>query len=278
MDILLKEHLQNFASSMRKNIITLAYHAGKKGAHIAPSLSIVDILAVLYGTIMHYDSANPFLPERDRFILSKGHGALGYYTALQQSDIITQQDLETFEQNDGLFPGQPSMNLAKGIEASSGSLGQGLSLGVGIALAGKKKGMDYRTFVLMGDGECNEGTIWESAISAAHFQLGNLIGIIDRNHMQSDGDSNSIMNLEPFSDKWSAFGWNVIEADGHSISSLYDAFLQIQQNQRPTVIIAHTTKGYGVSFMENNNEWHHNHITDTQYASAMKELEVLPCR
>lgn len=266
--------LENLASNMRKDVIELAYGVGTKGAHIASSLSCIEILAVLYGDIMNYKYDNPEDEDRDRFILSKGHAALGLYTVLGELEIISKKEMRTFGDNDGFLPCQPSMNLKLGIEVSSGSLGHGLSLGIGIALAAKKQNKNYKTYVLMGDGECNEGTIWESAISAVNFRLNNLVVIIDKNNMQSDGKTSEIMDMGNLVKKWETFGFEVKEVDGHDISQIHNAFYGMNATNKPTAIIANTIKGKGISFMENNNIWHHNYLNDEQYKTAILELEM----
>ena len=267
------QKIQYIAKKMRRNAIEIGFRAGNKNAHFAPGLSIIEIMAVLYGSIMNYDTQNAQWIDRDRFILSKGHGTLGYYTALEAVGIISKEQLFTFEENDGNLPGQPAKNPQWGIEVSSGSLGHGLGLGIGIALAGEKKNLDYKTYVLMGDGECNEGTVWESAAAASCFNLDHLIAIVDRNNMQSDGKCETVLDMEPFVQKWEAFGWNVISTDGHDISSLYKAFTTEFENSKPKIIIADTIKGKGISFMENNPEWHNNHLTEDLYLQAIAELE-----
>ncbi|TAJ43698.1 transketolase [Methanofollis fontis] len=266
--------LNAMSKRMRLNIIKLAYQVGNNGAHIAPALSCNEIIAVLYGDVMNLNPKNPVSQERDRFLIGKGHGALALYAALCDTGFFSEELLFTYQKNGGDLPGQPSMNLSLGIEVSSGSLGNALSVGEGIALSAKKNGDKYKTYVLLGDGECNEGTIWETAMSASHFRLDNLIAIVDLNGMQSDGQSAKILNMGNFREKWSSFGWNVIEADGHDIESLYNAFHAIKQERKPTVILAHTIKGHGVSFMENNNSWHHNHLSSEQYELALSELEA----
>jgi transketolase len=264
--------LKLMAIRMRKNALAMALHAGALGAHIAPGLSIIEICAVLYGAVMRLDPKNPQWEERDRFFLSKGHGSLGYYTALAEAGFFSHEDLMTFEVPESFLTGQPGMFMDKGIEISSGSLGLGLSIGVGTALAGKKSKRQYRTFVLMGDGECNEGTVWEAAMAAANFGLDNLIAIIDANGMQSDGPCKAILDMGSVELKWQSFGWHAISVDGHSVDALYDAFTAPSISGKPSVIIASTVKGKGISFMENNNEWHHNRLTPAQYEAAMKEL------
>jgi transketolase len=261
-----------FAGQMRKNVIKLAFHAGPNGAHIAPSLSLIELTAVLYGGVLNYDVKNPVWERRDRFILSKGHGALGWYTALEAAGIITTDQLYTFERNGGFLPGQPSKNQEWGIEFSSGSLGLGLSYGEGLAIASRLKGLDYKTYVLMGDGECNEGSVWEAAMSAAHYKLQNLIVLIDANGMQSDGSSCAVMQND-MAAIWKGFGWEVrVVENGHDSRGIYDALVTPAQTECPIAIIARTIKGKGISFMENNNEWHHGRLSLVQYKAALAEL------
>lgn len=261
--------------NMRKNILHLAHQAGRNGSHIGPSLSIVEIMAVLYLQTMNIKPSNPTWKSRDRFLLSKGHGGLGYYVAMYEAGVISKEELFTFEVNGGFFPGQPSKKLALGIEYSGGSLGLGLSYGAGIALAAKRKKEDFRTFVLMGDGEINEGTVWESAMFSKHNKLSNLTAIIDKNNMQSDGPSKDILSLD-IEAMWRGFGWEVITCDGHDVKQLAEAFEQ-NTTDNPKVIIASTIKGKGISFMENSKEWHHNRLTDELYHNALKELEGMGC-
>jgi transketolase len=273
MDINLLTKIQGMARRMRRNAIDLAFKAGPNGAHLGSGLSIIEITATLYGGIMRIDPKNPAWPERDRFILSKGHGSLGYYTALFEAGLITREQLFSFEEDGGDLPGQPSMKQEFGIEFSSGSLGLGLSLGIGSALAGRIMGRTYRVFVLMGDGEINEGTVWEAAMAAAHYKLGGIIAIIDSNGMQSDGCNASIMSTDLRS-MWGGFGWDTVGVDGHGIESIYDVLKNAGQKPEgpPLAVIAKTTKGKGISFMENNNEWHHNVLTKIRYDAAVAEL------
>jgi transketolase len=266
------DRLRAMAVRMRRNALSMALRAGPLGAHIAPGLSIVDICAVLYGAVMRLDPKKPRWRERDRFLLSKGHGSLGYYTALAEAGFIPFEELETFEAPASVLSGQPSMCLEKGIEISSGSLGLGLSVGIGIALAGRMAKLNYTTYVLMGDGECNEGTVWEAAMAASHYRLDNLVAIIDANGMQSDGRCQSIMDMESHESKWRSFGWETSIADGHDVEALYHVFTAPRSIGKPLAVIAYTIKGKGISFMENNNEWHHNRLTQAQYEVAIKEL------
>ncbi|MDR2169450.1 MAG: transketolase [Planctomycetaceae bacterium] len=271
-DIELKK-LELMARNIRRIVLNLGLAAKQNGSHIGPGLSIVEIMAILYGRILKFDSNNPYWEERDRFILSKGHGALGYYAALAESKIISDKDINSFDVNGGLFPSQPILLPSKGIESASGSLGIGLSFAIGIAIAIKKRGLSSRVFVLMGDGECNEGTVWESAMSCSHFKLDNIVTIIDHNKMQSDGICVKILDMKDIVLKWQSFGFNVISVDGHNIQELWQTFESIlnMRNGKPSVIIANTIKGKGVSFMENNPLWHHNYLTQNDYNKAIEE-------
>jgi transketolase len=265
--------LKAMASRMRKAALSMTYKAGQLRAHIAPALSIIDICAVLYGKVMKIDASNPQWKQRDRFLLSKGHGSLGLYTALAEVGFLTPEELKLFELPEGILPVHPVMCVDKGIEISSGSLGLGLAVGIGISLAEKRSKAGYRTYVLMGDGECNEGSVWEAAMAAAHFKLDTLTAVIDFNGMQSDGPCNTVMNMNSHESKWKSFGWETRCVDGHDVAALYEAFVSSRQEpEKPLAIIARTTKGKGVSFMENNNEWHHNMLTQKQYDAALLEL------
>ncbi len=242
----------------RIDILNGAFSAGNAGAHIAPSLSDVDIcLAVLQS----------FDESKDSFILSKGHGALGYYAAMHQVGMISDEQFGSFEKNGGEFPGQPSRNKNNKIEYSSGSLGMGLPYGVGIALAKKGKG---RVFVILGDGELNEGSNWEAASMASRYKLHNLIAIVDNNKMQSDGRCEDIaaQDLERI---WDAHGWQVKRCDGHSICEIKKAINE-SGNDKPVVLLAETIKGKGVSFMENDNSWHHATLKEADYQKAIQEI------
>lgn len=266
---------QSKALRMRRNALKMALLSGTNGAHLGSGLSIIEIMAALYCHKINFNKNNMQSSDRDRFILSKGHGTLGYYTALEAAGIITEEQLFTFEQNGGYLPGQPSLNPDMGIEYSSGSLGLGLSYGIGLAIASKMAYNPYSVYVLMGDGECNEGTVWESAMFANQYKLANLTAIIDANSLQSDGKTCDILNLD-LKRMWGGFGWNVIDVeDGHNISELLNAFSYTTIDDKPTVIIAHTVKGKGISFMEGNNEWHHNRLTQSQYDLAIMELSKM---
>jgi len=265
------QKVKTMAKKMRRKILDISYSCNVS-VHIGGSLSIVDIMATLYSTVLRYETKNPFWKERDRFILSKGHGALGYYSALVEAGIISDEIIETFQSNESDLTAHPVMNISLGIESSNGSLGQGLSMGVGLALAAKRKTNNHRVYVLLGNGECNEGSVWEAIMSAANFKLDNLIAIVDNNGFQNDGNSETIMDGGNFVDKWKSFGWKVSSVNGHNISELYNAMVDSNVKNTPKVVIANTIKGKGVPFMENNNEWHHNRLTKIHYDQALKEM------
>ena len=260
------------AKRMRINAIELAHKAGKSGAHLGGGLSAIDIMAVLYGYEMNISNENKLDINRDRFLLSKGHGTLAYYTALYEAGIISKEKLFTFEENGGDLPGQPMRNLDLGIEVSSGSLGMGFPIGIGQALAAKRDGRANRVYVLIGDGECNEGSIWEAAMSAVNFGLSNIVAIVDCNGLQSDGLCNDVMHTSPLEKMWSGFGWKTFAVNGHSAKELCDALDSCREENQPCVILADTVKGNGVSFMESDRMWHHGVMTQTQYEQAIKEV------
>lgn len=243
----------------RIDILQAALNAGKTGAHIAPSLSLVEIaLAIL----KHYDMS------KDTFVLSKGHGALGYYAAMHQMKVITDEQFASFENNGGEFPGQPSRTNNNHIDYSGGSLGMGLCYGVGTAIACP----DANTFVVMGDGEVNEGSVWEAAMMASKRKLSNLIAVVDQNGLQSDGKCEEILGMD-LERIWKAYGWNTVVCEGHSIDAIESA-INNRPNNIPTVILAQTVKGKGISFMENDNAWHHHELKQDEYALAVEEIGV----
>ncbi len=268
------EHIlkcQQAAAEIRRDIIEMAYAAGNLGAHLGGSLSMAEILAALYIGTAKFDRNNLEWEERDRIILSKGHAALAFYPALAQAEILEKDELHTFKKNGSRLSGHPSLNGLPGIEYASGSLGQGLSLGVGVCLALRKKNnLSSRVFVLMGDGECDEGSVWEAAASASHFQLNQLVAIIDRNHIQYDGETSRVMSMEPMPEKWKSFGWDAQEVDGHNTGALLDAYGI--KGSKPLAIIADTVKGKGISFMEGNCRFHNSRLSEAQYQQAVAEL------
>ncbi len=264
---------EEIAKQIRFDSLRLTLKTGKMGAHIGGALSMAEIMSVLYMGIVRIDPKNPVDENRDRVILSKGHGALAFYSALNNAGLIKANELDTFKSNEGCVFAHPSMNPAMGIEFSGGSLGQGLSLGVGTCLGlARKNNRDSRVFVILGDGECNEGSVWEAAEAAAHYKLSNLTVIVDRNSLQYDGPTNEIMNDEPFEDKWRAFGWDAETVDGHDVGTIYSSLSK--KHEKPNAVIALTVKGKGVSFMENNPVWHNHSLTEDQYKQALCEIGV----
>ncbi len=247
-----------FARNMRRNIILSAFKAGANGAHIAPSLSCVEILTALYANILKTS-------DDGHFILSKGHAGPAFYAALFEAGLISQSDYDSFEVNGGDFPGQPSKNVEKHIEFSGGSLGMGLSYGIGLAFGREKK-----VFVLIGDGESNEGSVWEAAMFAGYNKLRNLTVIVDFNGMQADGFSCDILSVDA-KKMWTACGWEVVVCNGHDTDEITRTLTK--EHEKPLVVIAETVKGKGVSFMENNRDWHHARLTEKQKEAALAEME-----
>jgi len=263
--------LEQLARKLRRDIITMIYQANS--GHPGGSLSAVEIGVTLYFNRMRHNPSNPKWADRDRFILSKGHAVPMLYAIFAECGYLKEEQLCTLRQMDSCLQGHADSHLTPGVDMSAGALGQGLSFAVGTALAARLDKKDYRTYVLMGDGECDEGQIWEAAMAGAHFKLDNITAIVDNNGVQLDGFNKDIMGIEPFADKWRAFNWNVIEADGHSITTLIDAFAKAAAFKgKPSVIIAHTVKGKGVSFMENKADWHGKAPNADQMNQAMKEL------
>lgn len=264
--------LREMAKKLRRHIITMTATAGS--GHPGGSLSAADIVTALYFRIMRHNPQNAQWANRDRFILSKGHAAPILYAALAESGYFPVEELATLRKLDSRLQGHTDRNLTPGVEMSTGSLGMGLSFGVGVALAGKLDHRDYCTYVLLSDGECEEGQIWEAALSAAQFKLDNLVAIVDCNKMQLSGWTRDIMNLEPLGQKWQAFGWHGIDMDGHDFSQILAALQEARKiRAKPIVIIARTIKGKGVSFMENNVKFHGKAPTTEEAKRALRELE-----
>lgn len=260
------------ANRIRRRIIDMTYSTGKTGAHLGGSLSIVELLAGLYTGGIRYHIDDPDWEGRDRVILSKGHAAMALYPALVEAGIIDEAELSTFKQDGSRLGGHPSLNGLSGIEFASGSLGQGLSQGVGVCLALKRKNnTDSRTFVFLGDGECDEGSVWEAAASASHYGLNNLVAVVDINAIQYDGYTTDVLDMSPFEKKWQDFGWDTISIDGHSIEEILDAYSK--RGDKPLAVLAHTVKGKGISFMENNWKFHNSVLSEEQYSQAIEELE-----
>ncbi len=244
-----------------------------RSSHIGSVLSIADILGVLYGGGLRVDPRHPEWPERDRFILSKGHAGAGVYAALAEAGFFDPSVLATHGQDGSLLSGHVSHKGIPGVELSTGALGHGLSVGAGLALGGKLDQADWRCVVLLSDGECDEGSIWEAALLAAHHRLGNLIAIVDYNKIQSLDTVERTIALEPFAAKWQSFGWNVVEVDGHDHNALFTVLSGITRHpDRPTCCIAHTTKGKGVSFMEHQVLWHYRTAEGVEFEDALREL------
>ena len=267
------KNIKKFSLEVKKNILEMALAAGASSAHFGGALSIVEIISILFAHQMKIDKKNVNWEKRDRFILSKGHACLAYYAALCEIGHISKEELKTFEKNDSNLLGHPVKNIKLGIDFSNGSLGMGLSLGIGVALSSKKKKLNFNVYVILGDGECNEGSVWEAAMAAPNFKLDNLYVIIDKNNFQQTGSNKEIMNVENLKDKWSSFGWHAIELDGHNIEDLFEFFKNSQKINKPKAIIANTVKGKGFSFSENNNQWHHSVLTKSLYEKAIKEIK-----
>lgn len=256
---------------MRRDILRMALAAKSHGAHLGGSLSAVEILAALYGGVMRFDPKEPAAEMRDRFIFSKGHGVMALYAAFVQLGLLTPDQLQMYKQDDSVVSAHPAMDPELGVEFSSGSLGQGLSLGVGVALALKRKGNEgSRVFVLLGDGECDEGSVWEAAQAASNYRLDNLVAIVDRNGLQYDGNTEDVMSLDDLPAKWRAFGWIAEEVDGHDVNVLSDSL--VKRPAGPFAVVAKTVKGKGVPFMEHVISWHHGMLTQKQFELAMEGL------
>lgn len=264
------KELADMAKRMRLNALEMALSTGSKGAHLGGSLSCMEILAVLYGEVLKLEPKNPEWEERDRFLPSKNHCTLALFPALAERGYISKEELLDFVKDGGRMTGYPR-NVEIGLEYSGGSLGMAISVGVGIAYSLKERNSNARVFVMMGDGELNEGCIWEAFMSACQYRLDNLVVIIDRNHLSYDGDTEEVMALESLEAKMKAFNFNTIMCNGHDTLDLLRAFSEIKSGA-PNIIIADTVKGKGVSFIENKPEWHHHSITEEQYEQAVEEI------
>jgi len=264
--------LREMAKKLRRHVVVMTATAGS--GHPGGSLSAADIITALYFKVMRHNPKNPQWADRDRFILSKGHAAPVLYAALAESGYLPVSELSTLRRLDSRLQGHTDRNLTPGVEMSAGSLGMGLSFAIGVGLAARLDGRNYRTYVLLGDGECDEGQTWEAALSAAHFKLDNLVAIVDCNRLQLTGRTCDIMNLEPLKQKWQAFGWHTIDIEGHDFDQILAAFQEAKRTKdKPPVIIARTVKGKGVSFMENNAAFHGKAPTPEEAEQALKELE-----
>lgn len=262
--------LKRKAVEIRMDLLTMIYTA--RTGHTGGSLSNTDILTVLYYKIMNIDPNNPNWDERDRYVQSKGHSVESLWAILADKGFFPKEELKTFSQFGSRLIGHPN-NKVPGVEMNTGALGHGLPISVGMALAAKMDGKSYKVYTLMGDGELAEGSVWEGAMAAAQYKLDNLIAIIDRNKLQITGSTEDVMALEPLPDKWRSFGWEVIEVDGHDIEQLVEVFSHTPSVEgKPTMVIANTVKGKGISFAENVGAWHHHVPTKEEYDLAMEEL------
>jgi transketolase len=264
--------LKETAKEVRKKILKTTFNAYT--CHISSSLSCVEILTFLYFKLMKINPKNPWDEKRDRFILSKGHAVASLYSVLTQRGFFSEKILQSYCKNGSKLPGHSTYRCAPGVETSTGSLGHGLPMSVGIALSGKMDKKEYRVFTMISDGECDEGSNWEAALFASHHKLDNLTVIIDYNNLQAFGKTNEILNLEPLADKWESFGWEVKEIDGHNFKEIEKAFSKIPfKKGKPSLLIAHTVKGKGVSFMENKLEWHYYNLDQEKYQKALNDIE-----
>ena len=264
--------LSEVAMDLRRTVVEMIHRAAS--GHPGGSLSAAEIIAALYFHQLRIDPARPDWPERDRFILSKGHAAPLLYATLARRGFFPVEELATLRQLGSRLQGHPDRLKTPGVEMTAGFLGHGISIGVGLALAARLNGMDYRTYVLVGDGEIQAGVIWEGAMEAAKYRLSSLTAILDYNDVQLDGPVHEIMPIAPVVDKWRAFNWAVIETNGHNMRQVLEALDEATDiHDRPTIIVAHTTKGKGVSFMENQSRWHGRAPNDEEYAQALAELK-----
>jgi transketolase len=262
--------IQHKAEAIRRNIVLML---GTDRGHLGGSLSIADLIAALYFGVMNFDPNNPRQRNRDRFVLSKGHSVVAQYACLIELGMVPRDALSKLKRLGSPLQGHPDMKMCPGLEANTGSLGQGLSLANGMALAARLDGEDHYLYVIIGDGELSEGQVWEAAMAAAHYKLNRVIAFIDNNKLQATGKITTRFNTEPYKEKFLAFGWNALEIDGHSVPAILEAVETAKMSQdKPTAIIAHTVKGKGVSFAENNPSFHHNAMNPAQYEKALLEL------
>ena len=270
MDI---QKCESLAKKIREDVLKMVHSS--RASHIGSNLSIADILAVLYSGILNIDPKKPNWTERDRFILSKGHACAAVYAVLAEKGFLSRELLDTYYKDGSRLFGHITSHGIPGVEVSTGSLGHGLPIACGMALAAKRDKKKYRVFTLLSDGECDEGSVWEAALFASHHKLDNLIAVVDYNKLQSLGQTDEILSLEPFKDKWRSFNWIVKEIDGHNFEQLENVFSNVPFKQKwPSCIIAHTIKGKGVSFMENEVQWHYRFPDTEQLNKALKELGV----
>ena len=266
------EKSSKFSLNVRKKILEMSFNAGSASAHIGGALSSSDIISVIFSEHMKYDKSQTKWEKRDRFILSKGHACLAYYAALNQIGVLSDKELISFEKDDSDLAGHPVKNLDKGIEFSTGSLGMGLSIAVGLGIAFKRKEAKNKVFVIMGDGECNEGSNWEAFMTASHYNLDNLVVFIDKNNFQQTGNCEEILNLDNLSKKLKSFNCFSQEIDGHDHNQIFKAIDNNLNTNKPNVIVANTIKGKGINFFENKDEWHHSVLSKKAYEEALESL------
>ncbi|NLM95705.1 MAG: transketolase [Firmicutes bacterium] len=259
------------ANQIRRDVVEMIYRAN--AGHPGGSLSCVDLVTALYFAVMRLDPKRPDWPDRDRFIMSKGHGCPTWYAALAHRGFFPREELWTLRQHESILQGHPDMNKTPGVDMTSGSLGHGLSAGLGMAIGAKLNGQDFNVYVLLGDGELQEGLVWEAAMAAAQFRLDNLVAIIDYNGLQLDGTLGEVVGVEPLVDKWRSFGWTVFEIDGHDMEEILSICERARKTSTPVAIIAHTVKGKGVSYMEHQVGWHGAAPNEAQFEQAMAELD-----
>jgi transketolase len=263
---------KDLALRIRQHVLRMTH---RKGSHIGSCYSIADLVAVLYSSSLRIKPEDPAWPDRDRFILSKGHGCAALYAALAERGFFPLSWLDTFYENGGRLPSHATHWGVPGVEASTGSLGHGLALAAGMAIAGKRDNKPYRAVTLLSDGECDEGSTWEAALFAGFHHLDNLVAIVDYNKIQSLGRVREVLDLEPFADKWTAFGWSTREIDGHDLAVVTETLASVAfEAGKPSCVIAHTVKGKGVSFMEDKLLWHYRAPNDEEFANAVLELEA----
>jgi len=265
---------RKIARTIRSDIVRMHFNAG--ASHIGSALSCVDILVGLYFSVLKINPKNPQDKNRDRFILSKGHAVSALYATLAERGFFPRSRLNDYCKNGSCLVGHSTKDAVPGVEVSTGSLGHGLAIGIGMAISAKYDRLKYRVFVLLSDGECNEGSVWESALFAGYHKLDNLVAIIDYNKIQAFGHVKEVLDLEPLKDKWKAFGWEAREIDGHSFTEIISMLKKVPfKKNKPSLIVAHTIKGKGISFMENRLEWHYKSPSREEYNLAMKELNSL---
>ncbi len=266
-----RQELKNKARKIREEIVLVTESCG--GSHLGTALSQTEVLTLLYFKMMKIDPKNPQMEDRDRFVLSKGHGGVGHAVVLAEAGYFPRADLDDFNKTGSRFGMHLDGNKVEGVDASTGSLGHGLGIAVGMAMGARLKGADWWTYCMIGDGESNEGSIWEAAMSAAHHKVTNMTLFLDRNKLMIDGPTEEVMGLEPLAKKWEAFGWNVIEVDGHDFDQIYDGIeASKKEKEKPTVLICNTIKGKGVDFMEDKVQWHYAGLDSAMTQQALEAI------